>query len=126
MYDGRLGRHARLRPRPARSPAEIGFLAVHHVAGVEAAEPIPERAADQEEAALHHLHVAFIVAPPTAEVVRVEDWAVGEDHGQAGGAAEQPPERGVVEDAKRIEAPVAEKRAPAPDPGLRPPRGEGD
>ena len=126
MHDGRVGRHPRPGALAPCAAAEVGLLAVHHEGRVEAAQGLPVVAADQEEAAHHHVDLALAVALPVAVELGVEEGAPAERQRQAGGAAEQAPERDVAEDAGRVQAAVAAERAAAPDARLRRALGEAD
>ena len=79
--DADLVRHDRIRrdrgPQPARPGAhrQVGVLAVHEEARVEAAELPPERARNDQQAAGDDPHLAHAVALPAADRLGVEAGA---------------------------------------------------
>jgi hypothetical protein len=97
-------------PRPQR---QIGVLAVHEEAQVEAAELRPERAGDEQQAARNDSDLADRVALPAAERLRVEHAIALERGRQHRREAEHAPERRLAparaetELAVRPESPAA-------------------
>ena len=78
MHDLGFGCHARPGATGSGPQTEIRLLAVHEEFRVKAAERVPEITADQEEAALHYVDVALVVALPVTIGFGVEDPASGE------------------------------------------------
>lgn len=124
MNDRGGRRHQGTRRESPCAQAQIRLFAVHEEDGIEAAKARPQLPLDEEEAARDDIHLAHMVAGPTAVGFAVEGFKACEKSCQACGPAEQIPGRHALPAGRRIEVAVGEQRAPAPDAGRRMGAGE--